>query len=274
MGYSYLPVFGVEPFDNVAKVPVSAFDPLVGADITTFGGGADVTGDNLLVTLWGNIQPGQAPNDPPVGGDLLQPTYTMLEGSDVKATLPGLINNGYSPFAKSRTSFKIALLSSVVPDAPSFITLPLMGILNPPGELKNAYMYAAKATRTAVSANNPTGALVQFKKSILDFLMWRGAFSVSTNIGISQECGIEGTISVGGLFILPLAETSGADGAFPVFYPSLVSLIATGDVAAIQAYLDNIAAGNFYVPLYFQPLVDPGANLWLAEITWPHSVPR
>lgn len=268
MGYSYLPVMGVEPFSNVAKAPLTTLDTTGSADVTTFGGGAEITGDNLLITLWGNLVLAQNPTDPPLSGQLLQPDYAAIEGGAVRDVFPGILNKGFSPFAKSRTSFKLGFVSTPGQDSPPFVTLPLMGIMNPPGELKNAYMYAAKAAKAAISTNNPFGVLVQFKKSILDFLMWRAAFALGT---FPQQTGQQGVFSAGGLFLLPLAKTSGADGVFPEFYPPAIALVALGDADAINAYFDNIAAGNFYVPAFFSPAVDPQGNFWNVEISWPGS---
>jgi hypothetical protein len=271
-GYSYLPIFGVEPFKNVKNVPVTTFNGVSGDYITTFGGGADVTGDNLLITLWGNLESYSGPLVAPLGGDLLQPDYAMIEGAGVTDILPGLLNKGFLPFAKSRTSFKITFLQSDGEGA--FVTLPLMGIMNPPGELKNAYKYAAKAAQAALTVNNPTGVLINFKKSTLDALMWRAAFCGSSG-SLDQITALSGFFASGNLFVSPLAKTSGADGNFPEFYPNVFGLLLAGDLAGANAYFDEIAKGNFYIPTYFEPVVDPGnENFWLAEITWPHSVPR
>ena len=269
--YGYIPIFGVEPFKNVAGAPLTTVNSF-NLKTTTFGGGANNTRNNLLVTLWGNLQFSETFSGTVLAGDLLQPVDASVEGS-IAEILPGLANNGFSSFADSRTSFKLSFVQNS--DEDPFVSSPLMGVLNPPGELKNAYKYLAKAMQVAISAGNPVGVLTTFKKSVLDLFMWRGAFC-TTGSSIAQITALSGTLAAGNIFFLPLLKTSGADGVLPVFYPSLLlELIATGDVDAVNVYLTALAAGDFFVPVFFSPTATPASGAaWFAEITWPHSTPR
>jgi len=128
--------------------------------------------------------------------------------------------------------------------------------------------------QVAISAGNPTGVLVAFKKSVLDLLMWRGAFCSGSGAA-GQTTALPGDLTVANILFIPLLKTSGADGVLPVPYPSLLDLLAAGDANAVNVYLTALAAGDFFTPAFFSPTATRASGAaWLAEITWPHSTPR
>ena len=130
MYYEYIPVYGVEPFQNNTNAPVGAFGG--------FGGGAEITDQNLLITLWSlaNKQ-----HIPPATGQLLQPDYVNVTDGSNNGVLLTHLSQGFSQLVPSRTSCKILIINHAIDPLP----LPLLGIMNPPGELKNLYQNYCKA---------------------------------------------------------------------------------------------------------------------------------
>jgi hypothetical protein len=257
-GYAYSPLYGVEPFENVAGAPLTNIS--LGGQVETFGGGAKITNNNLLVTLWGNLENAAPPANPfPIAGDLLQPADSVT--GQVSAYAQDF-QKGLSQVFDSRTTAKFRFQQTDGEGA--FVETPLMAVLNPPAEIKNYYQRVMKVVN-----NEPT-----FLRSALDMLVWEAQF-FSSDFSLSLT-NAQGLITAGNSLGFPLLKTSGADGVFPEFYPVLSQLLILQDVAGIKAYLEAIADGDFFIPVLIQPTTPPPASEdpWGVKITWPHSIAR
>ena len=253
MFYGYFPIYGVEPFQNNAKVPLTG-------SFSSFGGGAELTSQNLLVTLW--ALPGPTPF-PPVAGQLLQPMYVNeTESGVINGVNLRQYNKSFLPMTYSRTACKFLFQTG----SQDPLVTPLLGILNPPGELKNLYQNYCKAY-----LNNMSTLTVETLRSQFDYQAWE-ARTVNTSI-FNTDTPCQSAFGGLGFAPLPLVKTSGADGVFPEFYTNLAYTLATPDPARFIADVKSIADGNFYVPVIFGP-EDPSAFAWSAEINWPHSIAR
>ena len=245
--YSYIPAYGIEPYAALGT-PESA----------QTGGGAKVTQDNLIVSLWGSIT---FFDGVPSAGKLMKPVSAF---GDFFATLvPGFVgfpNNGWKTEFASRYAARLVLELQGKDD----IDYPIMGVMNPPASLKQRL---AGALEVAASGA-PQGYTVTIKKPITDTLSW--------NIN-AQSIDFEGSYAggaqafdaeVAGLFAdLPFCATDGSDGVFPTFYAGLVNNPTLGQVKTLVAALNS---GNFFIP--FQIGADVGSLA--VTINWPQSIGR
>ncbi len=248
--FSYLPLFGVDPFYNAA-----------GADVTTgYGGGAKVTGDNLLVTLWSATA--DEGGGPPLFVDLLQPSYASVTANALPDYLDSYETyaNLAKPFASSRTAAKY-LFANGSSDIDTFLA-----VLNPPAELKNHYMSMA----TAVLAANAYGFQLDMLKSCAnDSFVWGGRTVNGLGTPVASTSVVFGSV----FEPLPLLRTSGADGVAPVFYTTFEEAVAASDPdvgADFIASLKEVAKGNFFVPAM---IVADAAEV-ITTLEWPHSIAR
>ena len=120
--YTYTPLFGVDPYDALG-VPESA----------QTGGGAKVSNDNLMISLWqiDSFTEGGVP----IAGDLMKPStefgdFTAPPSSQfINLPNPGTLQQ--LPGSRLSSSF------SFFPDKSKKVgAFPLLAILNPPSELK------------------------------------------------------------------------------------------------------------------------------------------
>lgn len=258
--YTYTPVYGVERFKNVTNAPVTNITP-VSPGAETFGGGAELTNNNLLVSLWSNLQVDE--NLLPVAGDLLQPIYAQ-DGAAV-SFLP--THRLYAPMFDSRTAFKISFHQEEQDAEPMG---QLLGFMNPPAELKNFYQNAARAVLDGAS---PIGFDFESLKNGVgvDSAIWEGSASEWNPVG-HQSNPEPLAFFIGNLVGFPLAKTSGANGIFPTFYTSVALALSTSDFAGMKTTLEGVSRGDFYVPVLF----NAGAvgETLLYKFTWPHSIAR
>lgn len=249
--YIYNPIYGVEPYAALG-VPESA----------QLGGGAQVTQENLLVTMWGNI------NIPagfiPTSGDLMKPQTAFGDYlNSVVPELKDLNTEGYKQDFVSRYSARFLIDVKGEQD----VAFPLMGVLNPPAALKQRLAGSLEVAPSAA----PAGWTVTVKKPITDGSSW--GLSAQT-IDLDGSFGIDADISgaFGAVFSeLPLCATDGSDGVFPTFYQNLLSgSFGGGTLAQMQEFVDAVNSGNFFIPVIF----DSSDTDFSVTIEWPHSIGR
>lgn len=253
--FTYYPVYGIEPFDNVTD-----------ADLTTgFGGGAKLTGSNLLTTLWdvtGTDGSGRFISDA-----LMQPSYASIPalhptGIPPFADLASNVAAGL-PFSSSRTSCKFGLY---VTDPDAFAEGLLIAVLNPPGELRNYYMNSALK---ALAVADAYGFEFFTRGSFFDLLVWDARFVDDHNATLPVLSAVFGSIGGTGLM-----ASSGADGEFPSYFTSYLEAAAdAARVPSFMAGLREIAKGNFFIPTLITMNLDEETS-FAATFTWPHSLVR
>jgi hypothetical protein len=238
VSYTYVPIYGVEPYDAM-NVPVAQ----------EFGGGADITNDNLLITLWGVDLVDLAI---PLTGELLKPyPNTQAGANDAAAAAAGGLNNyleGFSQFYNSRYSSRFIFSRNE-----EFQHDQLLGVMQPPQDLKNQLALAVKTNNNSVS----------FQASVLSLPAWHYYVTNLFNGAISGFAFFGGgSPSIFGT--IPFLKTSGANGVFPVAFD-------TSTIAGLKAMFDAVILGNFYVPV----LIGTSENIDLAhDLAWGHSPGR
>jgi hypothetical protein len=232
MAYLYQPIYGVESYENVAGVPLS----------DAFGGGAKVTKDNLVITLWEVTSEGDfGPN----GGNLLRPfngtSEYQLALAGAAAQDIGLAGI-YTQFCKSRYSARFIVEDL---DGDPLIGDELMAMMQPPQDLANSILGMAKGFQTS---SNAFGKKIDFLHTGFGVFMWDFLATDTQNVD-QQEIAIFGdwaaipALGIG--FGLPLYKTSGADGVFPEIYD-----ISTNQATAQT--IEALADGEpFFVPCLF-----------------------
>jgi hypothetical protein len=247
--YVYVPAYGIEPYAALGT-PESA----------QTGGGAKVTQDNLIVSLWGNIT---FQNGVPSAGKLMKPASAF--GDFLEALLPGFVgfpNNGWKTEFASRYAARFVLELKGKED----IDYPILGVMNPPAALKQRL---AGALEVAASGA-PQGYTVTVKKPITDNVSWN-INAQSIDIEGSYAGGASGfDAEVAGVFAdLPFCATDGSDGVFPTFYAGLFDFPSPtlGQVKTLIAALNR---GNFFIPFE----IGAEAGSLAVTINWPHSIGR
>lgn len=216
----YVPVWGVEPWSDVAKVGAS-----------DFGGGAINTKQNLLVTLWTcegdeEITPLQ----------LIRPTVETPYGQEIKAVFAeeiGALLTSKTLFnSRISTRFSLAINGNGESD-PKY---PLLGILNPPQDLKNQLLNRIVKTKTGY----------RWQGSFGDLAAWsmRMASLVSLG-GISTQTESGAYLPFVSLFGFPLFKTDGSDGNPPVQFP------IPFDAAGLQKAWEFIVNEEWYIGWLF-----------------------
>lgn len=248
---NYAPIYGVEPYKNLGD------DPL-----TDFGGGATITAENLMISLW-NITHTDSTTHLPDAGDLIKPTYVTLEADHAAEDAAGLFNyfKAYKPFVPSRTSARFNIV--LAEDEGGLV--PLV-VLNPPSEFKTRYISAIKAV---LDGSTSTGLSLTFSQSCLDALVWNVDFVGSAG-GTIEGQAVFGSPAISAL---PFLKTSGVDGVFPEFYTSYADAVTNNKQAQFVADMAEIVKGNFYIPCLISP-DDADIQVWTARINWPHSAAR
>jgi len=240
--YNYIPLFGVEPF----------------IEIPGTNGGARVTAQELIITLWQVEAKGDV-NSPIVFSDIVIPRY-------VKDSVPENEQPYYLQGMHGRVSSRIFLDNNGDGDFGPF----LCAVLNPPQELKQQL-----ANSVIFNGGDPLDlASYTFLKSQQGCFTWRSV--VGDTSRFSQNNYLEdfanfqvGSLIPGSLFaapdnaFVPLLSTNGADGVAPVPFDMTTE---QGAQEAIQA----VNRGNFYVPFIF---TDDGDAVY-RDIYWPYSASR
>ncbi len=261
--YSLQGVYGCEPWKPVAGKSFSDAAGLVPVSQTNaeFGGGAEITAQNLLINAW-SITEEDGEGIPNQGAQLI-PFYgvdlVFPSGLD-----PTFLSEGVTPVFDSRTSANFVIGSLGDEFAP-----PLLGVMNPPGGMKALLQKAFK--NITPDPGSALGVSGPFGGSLLSLGAW--AYNVSGGGGgqdqivdYSIELGSAGGTLTG---ILPLLKTSGADGDYPEFFTPF----PVASAGEIQEFLDAMNTGNFFVPflLDWDTESSPTAQLTIA---WPHSAAR
>lgn len=231
--YEYQTIYGIEQYDPL-EVPVSS----------NFGGGADVSNNNLLITLW-NL-PGYQGSGVPAGGQLLKPFIYTGDGALATAGaasggvgLPG----GFQQVCKSRYSSKFYLkdvnLGSVEDPDYELVNF-VMAILQPPQDIVNDWLTYAKNLKVDPSVSS--GFTLDFLKSFFYPLAWHFEASNVSFTPNAEAAAFGGFFNVASSFAM--TKTSGADGVFPEFYPQTN--------AGLFQLLQDVTNGKpFYIPCIF-----------------------
>jgi hypothetical protein len=246
LDYSYIPQYGVEPF------------------VDSVDGGALLTGDNLLVSLWtAEDKGGEAPDPYVLFNTIIRPSST---NSDEEENL----RSAYEKAFHSRCSAKFFFAPGG--DA----TWPVCAALNPPDEYKqqlaNAVRYIGDGASDPADLDN-----YEVLKSLQACSGWqlpninRADSSLNYLSALSVEAMFSqyiplAPVGVTTTRIMPLLRTSGADGQAPEFFD-------TSTVAGVQNMIAAVNRGDFYVAA-FLGATDAEALSSYCEIRWPHSAAR
>lgn len=228
--YQYFPVFGVEPYE-ANSVPVS----------DNFGGGADVTNNNLMITLWS--LPGYGGSGNPTTGQLLKPFVNTADGAAAitSAAAGGVgIAHGYDQTLKSRYSSRFFLIDVNLgsQEQPNWM-LPtfMLALLQMPQDMRNDLLSFVKRPVSASPVN------IDFLRSFFYSQTWD--FSAASPVfQVFQEAAFFGGFYNTGGGTSALCKTSGADGTFPVFYEQSTD----GSIEMVQ---DLINGEDVFVPCIF-----------------------
>ena len=241
--YRYAPSYGVERYkDNNGD------------------GGAEVTNDNLLITLWGVDT--KTPFD---AGDLIVPSYA-------DPNVPANEQPAYEQAVKSRDSARFFSSLSEI-DLSAF-----MAVLNPSQEYKQRLVDAV------VYDGGPVGSMTSYmiKKSLQICYLWE-VHSRPSNPSVGQNTYDVGADSDGVSFSdylglvfppasfgstpipLPFLKTNGADGEAPVFFDRSTP-------SGVKDMITAVNKGDFYVAMFITGGVIQGSGY--TSIKYPHSVAR
>lgn len=236
--YRYAPSYGVERFKDNGGL-----------------GGAEVTNDNLLITLWS--VDAKIPFDP---GSLIVPSYA-------DPNVPANEQPAYEQAAKSRDSARFLAQSFSF-----FETGFILAVLNPAQEYK-------QKLADAVSYNGgPVGSIASYtiKKSLQVSYLWE-VYAIVSPPGFGgnayPDIGIPPTVFSTYLDLafpppgpsaapIPFLKTNGADGVAPVFFDR-----STSD--GVKEMIAAVNRGDFYVAMFIEPDGDA-----YVSIKYPHSVAR
>jgi hypothetical protein len=231
--YELIPFYGVEPWQDNAGVGYPA----------AYGGGARLTGQNLVVTMWSLVAD--------IPDKLLVPVAYTPDAVAFDATIPGFATKGGLNTFNSRTSARFSL----VVETP--LTWPVLAILNPPSDIKSQIQNAIKP--------NPNVPIFGFE--VLKSLYATG-FGFEFYCTATDSSLIDGASAFFGSPITPgLFATSGADGTPPVALPNLLAV----GVPAAQNTLDAMNSGNFFIGALIQPGIETSGFF---TINWPHTAAR
>ncbi len=265
---SYLlePIYGNEPWKPVAGKSFADSAGLVPASPSDaqFGGGAEITAQNLLVNLWSITESDEDTGLPIQGAQLIPaPNFGVPE------VFPGITNFGsvgLSQLLDSRSAARF-LLSPLTEEGPE---PPLLGVMNPPGGMKTLLQNALKGF--ILDPSGIFGISGGFNSGALDGNVW--GFQASQPSGFDGGDPVPFEVvfgSLAGSFFsdIPFLKTSGADGSYPEFFTPLFF----ANPSEVQELLDAIATGNFYVPFIFDWDTETAPFLQLT-VSWPHSAAR
>ena len=221
MAYQYLPLYGVEPFN-----------PL-GVPSALFGGGADVTTQNLLITLWTVTT---AVNNVPTAGQLMRPyTFTPDGIAALALAEQQAFTNAaaaYKPAFPSRYSARISISAQEQELTPT-----LFAILQPPQDVKN---YVSNAIRSvSLDPSKVLGVNIKVANSLLTFLGLNFYATDQQHVPANESCLFSGAFSP-----MPVYKTNGADGVFPVAYAGTTP-------ADFLALFNAFITGDYYIGAVF-----------------------
>ena len=227
-----LPFYGVEPYNARGVAPA-----------TDYGGGADVTQENLLITLWLLNTPGVIAD----GGELIKPfSVTPAAAPQIAVIGEGATKQAFN----SRLSTRVGL-NTLVPEGP---TSGLLAILQTPNAVREAFLRngPAEPTGLQIQSSLAIGRVWDFELTDQNMNPIPGGVCVFSNLSDP----------------VPFASTNGADGAFPTFYDDI-----SAGLAAFSVTLNALRGGapSFTAALITIPDVTPTP---VVTLRWPHSLGR
>lgn len=239
LDYKYVPQFGVEDYDDS-------------------NGGAKVTNDNLLISLWG----AEDPIVPSAISDIIVPQYAD-DGT------PEAQRQAYRQSAKSRDSAKFYV------DLSTSKTLPaaLLAVLNPPQEFRQKLVKAATynggdpSLLASYTVNTSLQVCFDWLANGYLAIAQQNAFIDDAPAPLSCYVSQLVPLSVAGGAASPQApflKTNGANGVAPEFFGT--------DAAGTQEMFAAIESGDFYVAMMLSGLIV--SSYGYIEIRWPHSGAR
>ena len=251
--YQYQTIYGIEPYAAKGVSPATAF-----------GGGADVTNDNLIITMW-NL-PGFNGSGFPTTGQLLKPFRFSPDGlaAIAGAGSAGVgLGNGFNQVFNSRYSSRFYLQDvNIGQEVPQYmLTEFLLAVLQPPQDVVNDFLTYAK--------NIAPGGIfgtIDFLRSFFYGITWNFRAMDLSMVPVQEGVAFGGLFNLGGAF--SFMKTNGADGVFPEFYP-------TTPVGFLQLMQDITSGKPFYIPCIFTRSETFETELpEMFEISWPGSNAR
>jgi hypothetical protein len=253
MGYILIPNYGIEPFKALGSTPAE-----------DFGGGAEVTNDNLLISLW--TIDSASPGGIPLTGRHLKPApqtptgLSEIQAQEAAQGIENLTRTYEETVFDSRYSARFVLQDTGQPGGEGEEpTLPpnMLAILRPPQDMIDAAMRVFGDVR--LDSSTPNGLYAVWKNSAQDLFCWDVAFTEVGNAHLNTY-----PYYVGNIIYAPgFAKTNGANGVFPEFFAT--------DPYTPQGLFDLCNAmkqGRFYVPLLFP---SPGLDqVYRVTVSWPH----
>jgi hypothetical protein len=224
----YISVYGVEPY-NPRGVPLAA----------DTGGGADVTQQNLLITLWKLTTPQVVSG----GGTRVKPfMFPPVATPIINQYGPGISRQQFN----SRLSAKFMLASiDSYNDAPNYLA-----VLQTPSEVLEGFLINEQAGATAFALKNPFAS--QF--------CWDSEIVNAVNRQIVEDADVTfGTVANGSLPLL--AKTDGSDGNYPQFW----------DMASAATYNALRAGAAAYACCLMQFDNPDTPQDALVKLSWPYS---
>lgn len=250
--YTYEPVYGAEPYKDNGGV-----------------GGANVTGDNLVITAWEVGKKFGNPPDYMSFGQILKPVSQNSANGETGAPLNETdgISGGIQAFP-SRHSFKGYIVSS------AFNVVGL--VLNPPPEMKQ--LLAGSLAYNGGDPFDPTSYTVS--KSLQCSYAWR------FGLDDAEEAHNIQTVSVGAALFstyywlndlifdaaiarVPFLKTNGANGIAPVFFDASIS-------SGVNEMIEAVNDGGDYFVAFSMP-IDTGSENEIGNymnVVYPHSAAR
>jgi hypothetical protein len=251
--YVYYQMAGIEPYLALDSGPTD-----------NFGGGAQFTNDNLMLTLW-NVTEFDESGNIPIAGDLIKPyqfTQSFVDSNAAFMADGCDLGQLYMPAFKDR--YRAAFQIQDVIEGPQ-LGRNLLAILQPPQGATEKMLRIIQNVRL----NNSKAFGMTFKITQSGFwcALWE-FLATSTNYEQYPEAQ---HAEFGGLVFtnLPLTKTNGMDGNFPEFY-------ATSDLtdeALVGAELRELVAGApFYIPCLITRGSDTISTPTRFYISWPHTI--
>jgi hypothetical protein len=237
MPANYFQLYGVEPFDPLGT-------PLA----TDYGGGAKVTNDNFLITLW-NIT--EMAEGLPVAGGRIKPVWETVSGAVDAITFgPGQKKNTFA--SRLSTRFRLQGLEPVTGSS-------ILAVLQTPRQdftpLANPLAALDPASPGGFTLNLNINPMISDCLDVELHQPYGIALPAVSGAPIS-DVPVDLVDSIG-------MKTNGADGVFPTFY-------AFSSAAAAVAVVNEVKLGAaFYLGVVIGPAV--GYAALDVIIRWPHS---
>lgn len=267
--YLYQPVYGVDPWEKNGQL-YSDIEGTVPVASGQFGGGAKITGQNLLISLWWVETTKDLDGiTVPASGALLIPKveFGNVDRPPPPAASVNVVAGRDIEFL-SRTAARFLLNLWDLPDPPA--TWTLLAALNPPPGMKERLANATEYTQG-------NGGITGFsRKPLLDSLLWNAEASENISGGPIPfggalpdfGAGQADAYAAGGSnqnLVFPLLKTSGADGVYPEFFG--------GTPSEILAEQEARNKGDFYVPMQLRLAPESGDDA-VFTLSYPHSAAR